>query len=66
MWIFNFVLIVPQAIPNLLALQLMGCRTTRRGVRRRSEVTVTDIYMYIGFLEIYCEYNVLVLSRTRL
>ena len=49
--IFKFVLIVPQAIPNLnlQVLRLMGYRTTRRSVRRRSqgrsEATVTGIYI---------------------
>ena len=37
--IFHLVLIVHQAIPNILALRLMGCRTSvTRSVRRRSQV----------------------------
>ena len=51
--IFKFVLIVPQAIPNLQVLRLMGFRTTSRSVRARSqgrsEATVTGIYMYVVF-----------------
>ena len=70
MRILQLVLIVHQleAIPNLLALRLMGCRTNvyRDGrVPRRSQwqgrslIEVTDIYVLISFLTNYCEYNVL-------
>ena len=69
MRIFQLNLIVHQAIPNLLALRLMGCRTVTRSVwwrsqgsLGRSELFVTDIYIFIVFLENYCEYSVLVLK----
>ena len=66
MRILQLVLIVHQleAISNLLALRLMGCRTNVYGrVPRRSQgrslIEVTDICVLISFLTNYCEYNVL-------